>query len=248
MADEPVQLKPFIVSESKVGGQAPGLKNLSLTQFYNVALRDGFARGYLFRVKNITNVNLGDTIIYATSGKIPDRRVNIATVNYQSYNFRVPMNAEYPDKENWSLNFYCDGKYYIRSVLEDWSKSIYNPDTFTAKRDFSSYNLEMVLLKPDETSLKEIRTYKLIGCIPTLVSTPQYNVRTSGEIVTVNVTMAFQYIEAADVLSKAEPAGLIDKINKFTKSVKNVTGQVKQITSAVNNVATATRTLRNIRR
>jgi hypothetical protein len=252
--DNPIMMEPFkigIPKETPAGSKektAPGLQSYSFLQFYNVALREGFARSYLFRVKNISNVPLGDALIYVTSGKIPDRKINTATVNYQSYSFRVPMNADYPDKENWQLNFYCDKNYFIRGILEEWSKNIYNPDTFSTKKEFTAYDLEMVLLEPTETELKEKRIYRLIGCIPTLISTPQYNIKTSGEIMTVNASLAFQYVETADVKTAAKPLTFIDKINKFAKGVKNITGQVKEITGAVNSVATATTTLRTATR
>lgn len=226
----------------------PGLNSFTTSDFYKVALQQGLARSFLFRIESISNVKLGQTLIYATTGKIPDRKINTTTVEYQSYDFRVPMTADYPDKGNWTMTFYCDKNYFLRSILENWSKSIYDPDTFTATTNLGNYDIQMVLLESTSSELKKIKRYKLIGCIPTLISTPTYNVTKSGEIVTVNVTIAFQYIETEDIQSKSRPENLIDKINKFTKGVRNVTSGVKQITTAVNNVATTARALRNIRR
>lgn len=246
--ENPIMTQPYVVSDSKVQATPPGLSNFATLDFYKVATQQGFARSFLFRIEEISNVKLGQALIYATTGKIPDRKINTTTVEYQSYDFRVPMAADYPDKGNWTMTFYCDKNYFLRSTLENWSKSLYNPDTFTAATNLGNYDIQMVLLEPTSGELKKIRRYKLVGCIPTLVSTPTYNVTRSGEIVTVNVTVAFQYIETEDIQSRSRPETLIDKINKFTKGVKNVTSGVKQITSAVNSVATASRTLRTTSR
>lgn len=242
----PVLLPAF--KEEGTDRSVPKLEGFSLSNFYQVALQEGLARSFLFRVKSISNVDLGHTLLYAISGKIPDRKINTTTVNYQSYSFRVPMAADYPDKENWSLKFYCDKNYYLRATLEAWSRNIYNPNTFISKTNQGDYDIEIVLLEPVSDQLIERRSYKLIGCIPTVISTPEYNTTRSGEIVTVNTTIAFQYVEVKNILTAKRPETLIDKINKFTKGVKNVTSGVKQITTAVNNVATTARALRNIRR
>lgn len=258
--DSPVQLPPFNVNEPpfrtvlqpfKVSGKetkAPPLQGFSLSNFYQVARQEGFARSFLFRVKSISNVDLGHTLLYAISAKIPDRKINTTTINYQSYSFRVPMAADYPDKENWSLKFYCDANYYLRSTLEDWSKSLYNPNTFKSTATLNEFNIELVLLQPTSNQLVERQIYKLIGCIPVLINTPDYNTTRSGDIVTVNTTIAFQYVESNVIPMTKQPESLIDKINKFTKGVKNVTSGVKQITSAVNNVAGVSRTLRTTAR
>lgn len=229
-------------------GANTGLKDYTLNQFYDVAKRDGFARGFLFRITNIRNVNLGDSLIYATAGKIPDRKINTATVNHRSYTFRVPMNAEYPDSQGWAVKFYSDSKNHIRNVLEDWSESYYSVTNLTSNSNINFNDLEMVLLNVTENGLEPVATYKLIGCYPTLISNSGYSTTNSGEIVTVTATLAFQYVTIAYNAANVKEESLIDKINNITKKIKGVTSTIKQVTSTVSNVSQAVSNLKNIRR
>jgi hypothetical protein len=238
----PIVMRAFNVAENK------GLVDYSLNRFYDVAKRDGFARGYLFRITNISNVPLGDSLIYATAGKIPDRKINTATVNHRSYTFRVPMNAEFPDSQGWSVKFYSDSKNHIRNILEDWSNSYYSVTNFTSNTNINYHDLEMVLLSVTENGLEPVATYRLIGCYPTLISNSSYSTTNSGEIVTVTATLAFQYVAITYNAANAKEESLIDKINNITKKIKGVTSTIKQVTGTVSNVSQAVRNLKNIRR
>jgi hypothetical protein len=191
-----------------------------IKHFYKTATLRGLARNNLYRVKSIgeifNNTNNADLLIYARDGIVPSRAIQTASINYKDFELPVPMAAKYPENNSWSITFYCDKNYTLRTLFETWSREIYDEHTHTQKAGLS--NIEVVLLDNSDLSqnareLKEIRSYFLVGAFPVNVGSMQYNVGSTGEFVTLPVNLAFQYVISQDLTlyttpdTSASPAG-----------------------------------------
>jgi hypothetical protein len=172
-----------------------------IQEFYRTAVDRGLARTNLFRIKNIEGIfNSEDTdlLIYAQGGSIPSRSISTAKVSFKTFDFVVPMAASYPENQSWSVTFYCDTDYILRDIFEGWSRK-----TFDEHKQINTSNLvnmEVVLLDNSSASptevpkMAEVRNYKFIGCFPTQVGAMSYSVGNAGDLATMSVTIAFQYI------------------------------------------------------
>lgn len=171
-----------------------------IQDFYKTATSRGIARDNLFRIKSIGDVfdsNSDDLLIYAKTGTVPSRNINTAKVNFKSFEYVVPMGAFYPENTNWPITFLCDSKYVLRDVLETWSRSTFDEHNQLNVKNL--VNIDAVLLNNSFTDItnnsrmKEVRSYKFIGCFPTNVGAMSYNTESTGAFVTCSVNIAFQY-------------------------------------------------------
>ena len=127
------------------------MSQYGIKDFYTAAQRYGLARNNVFRVKTITDgvfLDGEDTAlyVYAKEGSIPSRQIATGNVSYKSFNFVVPLEAKYPENTAWTLTFYSDQDYIIRSLLEKWSKNTFNEHGHTSTLNFTQCDLELVLL------------------------------------------------------------------------------------------------------
>jgi len=182
-----------------------------IQDFYKTAFTYGLGRDNLFRLKNITNDaflpnSLQDLYVFAKSAMIPSRIVNQAKVSWKSFEFNVPLGISYPEATSWPVTFYSDQSHIIRSLFELWSKKTFSEHGHFSMTDFGNCDIEMVLLdsstKNNKNDLndqdREIAMYKLKGCYPTNTGTIQYDATSSGTIVSLNINLAFQYIESTN--------------------------------------------------
>jgi hypothetical protein len=188
-----------------------------LQDFYKTATRYGFARDNLLRLEQITgiikdsnktpvaaNVFPADEkdknfFVYMKSGVIPSRKVNAGRVSYKSFSFNVPMEAEYPENQGYAVEFYCDKYYIIRDILERWSNATFNEHQFISSTNFGECNVSMALLDNSDPTMqlenmRIIKRYTLHGAYPLLVGAVNYNTSSAGAIVSLPVTLAFQYV------------------------------------------------------
>lgn len=232
---------------------APGY---DIVHFYNTVTKRGLARNNLYRINSIGSIftaeSNADLLIYAKDGFVPSRSIDTQTVKYKAFDFVVPMSAKYPENTAWVVTFYCDKSYVLRSILESWSRATYDEHQHTQELSFAANDIEIVLLDnsnidPSKRILKPIKTYKLIGAFPVNIGALQYSVESSGEFVTQQVTMAFQYViteqeQTAPFLNTAptrtplEPLNKIQKFNEVANRVGKVANQVTGALSRVNNL------------
>lgn len=179
---------------------APGY---DIAHFYNTATRRGLARNNLYRIKSIGEIfdatDNADLLIYAKDGILPSRAIDTQTVKFKSFDFVVPMAAKYPENTSWNITFYCDKSYVLRGLLESWSRYTFDEHQHVQTQSFNLTDIDIVLLDNSDPSsenreLKEIKTYKLVGTFPVNVGALQYNYGSSGEFVTQQVSIAFQYV------------------------------------------------------
>jgi len=179
-----------------------------IQDFYSAVQSYGLARNNVFRVKQITNdVFLpdegSDLYVYAKEGSIPSRNIAAGKVSFKSFDFNVPLNAYYPENQGWNVTFYSDRFYIIRSLLERWSKGTFNEHGHVSTFAFGDCDVEIALIENDSSIEGDINSqsrervvYNLRGCYPTSIGSISYNATSSGEVVSVTATLAFQYMES----------------------------------------------------
>ena len=126
-----------------------------ITEFYNIITTRGLARNNVFRIKSIGGifgVEDSDLLIYAQGGSIPSRQISSSIVSFKTFDYIVPMTANYPENASWPVTFYCDSGYRLRDILETWSRS-----TFDEHKNISIVqglvDIELVLI---ENSIKNL--------------------------------------------------------------------------------------------
>jgi hypothetical protein len=182
-----------------------------LQDFYKTATRYSFARNNLLRLQNISGdtkdnkpifpIKTGnvDFYIYLRTGSIPSRKINTATVNWKSFQFHVPLEAEYPESTSFPVTFYCDKYYIMRDIFERWSDATYNEHTFSTNTNFYDCNVQLDLLDNSDpnvsiTEMKTVKKYTLYGCFPNNIGQLSYDTSSSGEVVSQSANLTFQYL------------------------------------------------------
>lgn len=182
-----------------------------LQDFYKTITRYGLARDNLLRLSNITgtagdgkplfptNPTDKNFSIYLKTSSLPNRRINTLNVNFMSFPFNVPMEAEYPENNSFPVTFYCDKYYIIRDIFERWSDTLYNEHAFATTTNFYKCNVELHLLDNSDinTPLESMRVVKkltLFGCFPNSIGSIAYDTSSNGNVVTVNTNLTFQYL------------------------------------------------------
>lgn len=165
--------------------------------------------------------NHSELLIFAKDGTIPSRQINTGKVNYKAFSFVVPLDAQYPENASWKVTFYSDSQYTLRQLMEAWSVGTYNEHSNTSSLAWIDCNIQIDLIDyyntrdaktPSNTLKKEVsgfsslptsdmpvrRAYTLVGCFPTNIGQISYDNTSTGSIVTLDLTLAFQYIISED--------------------------------------------------
>lgn len=172
--------------------------NQTIQNFYEKAIATDFARDINFRVLSISagGTTLDqDVLIYAKSGRVPEREINNQEVPYSGLTFNVPGTVSYPDSSGYEIEFYCDETAGVREIFEDLSRQVFDEDTTSGDYSTPARDNVITLVQLDK-QLNEIRRYKLIGCYVQKVGQLEYPfAEGTGEVVSFPVTLAYQYFE-----------------------------------------------------
>jgi len=194
-------------------------RGYKIQDFYQAATKFGLARNNAFRIKNISGDagdffagNMGDLLIFAKDGTIPSRVIKTGEVKYKAFNFVVPLEAQYPENQSWRVTFYCDGNYILRQLLEKWSVGTYNEHSNNSNLSWTNCNIDLALVDYTNGGMIENRIYTLVGCFPTNVGSLSFDTTSTGAPLTLDMTLAFQYIIAGD-----------EKINTSNNLSSNIT-------------------------
>jgi hypothetical protein len=222
-----------------------------IRDFYTTATKYGLARNNMFRVKSISNnifqPGTDELLVFAKSGSIPSRVINTAKVSFKSFDFVVPMNASYPENQGWSIEFYCDNSYIIRSMLEQWSKGTFNEHGHFRDMQWHNCDIELVLLDvssdigdpydPDPINSGEDRetmSYTLRGCFPLNIGAMSYNSTGSGEVVSMQTTLAFQYVESNNNAAPVSDIRVFGSGNNILNKIENTI--IKQLVKKIGGI------------
>ena len=167
----------------------------TIRDFYQVAQARDFTRNFQFRVTSIMDrgneVLDQDGLLYITAAELPAREISNKTVAFMGLSFNVPGAATYPGSAGYSITFRSDMEQQIRTIMEDWSRAIFDDRTSTGTyRIFANNKLTMDLL---DQNYNTIRQYVLHGIWPQSVGALAYDLSGDGDIVTLGVTLCYQY-------------------------------------------------------
>ena len=171
----------------------------NITSFYRVAQTRDFARQFQFRVVRFGNTGFGENdLVYIETASLPGRSITNQTVPYMGLPFNIPGTATYPGSTGYSVTFRCDQRYDIRNVLEQNTFQTFNDETSTGDYGTPSDSsvLIMQLFDKDMTTISE---YTLYGVYVQAINDIAYNVGDSGTIVTMPVTLAYQFWRKTNV-------------------------------------------------
>ena len=194
----------------------------TITDFYRVAQERDFSRDFHFRVLSIdagdsAGVSFDeDDLVYVRSASLPGRTIQNKQAQYMGMNFNIPGSVTYPGSEGWALEFYSDQAARLRAIFESWSFDIFDDASSTGNYNTPSQNSVINLLQLD-AQLEGVAEYKLYGCYLTDLGEVGYTPSAgSGEPMTFNATMAYQYWRreksSAKSLFRNMGNGIVDKI------------------------------------
>jgi hypothetical protein len=195
-----------------------------IASFYQTATRRGFARTNLFRINSISRnsstnpvnntdiytpiQNTENLFLYAQDGIIPSRNITVTSVDFKAFKYNIPMVASYPEAAgSWSVTFFCDRDYILRNVFEQWSVDTFDEHTSLSNQpNWWDCNIVLDLINnsgPNDTNTyPAVRRYTLVGAFLQNVSSMKYEVKSGGDIATMQANLGFQYITSEDLLTQ----------------------------------------------
>jgi len=167
----------------------------SIQHFYKVAQTRDFARDFQFRVLDVSNkgvpVFTEDDLVYATTATLPGKQISPKDVPYNGFNFRIPGTVTYNNSDGFTIGFYCDATTNARIQMENWVTETFNDETTTG--DGVIHNNSTITLVQLDTKFEPLRTYKLFGVFPVNSGDIGYSMVGTGEVVNMDVTLAYQF-------------------------------------------------------
>jgi len=188
----------------------------TIQDFYKVAQTRDFTRDFQFRVLDVSNkgvpVFTEDDLVYATTATLPGKQISPKEVPYNGFTFRIPGTVTYNNSDGFGIDFYCDATTNSRIALENWITETFNDETSTG--DGVIHNNSTITLAQLDTKFEVLRTYKLFGVFPVQAGDIGYSMVGSGEVMTVNLTFAYQFFRRDNELNTA-----INAIGKLAGAV-----------------------------
>lgn len=169
-----------------------------ISDFYRVAAARDFQRDIQFRVLSISpggttqSFNEND-LVYARAASLPARAINNVTTSYMGLKFNIPGVVNYPNSENYTLEFYNDARNNIRQKFEDWSRDTFN-DTNSTGNYFTPTQASTIDLIQLDAQMEKVAQYQLVGVSIRNVGDIAYNfAEGTGNIIKFPVTLAYHY-------------------------------------------------------
>ena len=197
------------------------LNTSGIRQFYDRAIKHGFARDFQFRVLRMGSWMSGDgdndPLLYLSTATLPGRTVQPIAVPYIGLNFQVPGAANYNSNSGWAVTFRCDETLKIRNLLEDWSRAIFDDRTSTGSTiPDNSINNDVELVSIDNQGNAR-KTITLRGAWVSNVGDLTYNLGGTGAVVTCQATIAYQYWEETGPRSYIKPLQPVDQARSMNE-------------------------------
>jgi hypothetical protein len=171
------------------------LETTGIENFYNAAILNDFARQNLFRVVSLGGTKFSiNELMYITTTTLPGRAINNIQVPFMGLQFNVPGTAQYPNSNAWNVTFRIPQNLSVRRKFEDWTKIVFNDETSTGAYNIPSKDSsnQIIITLIDKIG-NPIRTYTLYGAYCLNTGDMTLDITTAGEIVTQQVTLAYQY-------------------------------------------------------
>lgn len=169
----------------------------TIQDFYTQAQAKDFARSNLFRVLSINFGNgtplFGETdLVYARTASLPAKSITNVPAPYMGLQFNVPGVATYPDSDGYALNFYSDESQALREKFLGIVNNTFDDATSTGNYFMPKQTAVIDLVQLDKT-LTKVAQYQLVGASIRNVGALAYDITSTGEIQTFDVTVAYHY-------------------------------------------------------
>ena len=174
-------------------------EGLGIGAFYRQALNKDFSRDHQMRVINIGPGGFitKEDNVYITTAVLPGYAIANQAVPFMGMQFNIPGSGNFPGSDAWAVTFRCDAQLNIRQKVIDWQKSVFNAfpdDTLNSVGAYGPKGTDTyVKLAVFDRDGRTVRGVNLIGCYPTLVGEIAYDATQNGNVVTMGVTLAYQW-------------------------------------------------------
>jgi hypothetical protein len=171
------------------------LDTTGIENFYNAASTYDFARQNLFRVVSLGgNKFTLNELMYITTTTLPSRAINNVAVPFMGLQFNVPGTANYPNSNGWNVTFRVPQNLSIRKKFENWTRLVFDDTTSSGAYNIPSKDISnQIILSLIDKNGNAITTYTLYGAYCVSTGDMTLDVTTAGEIITQQVTLAYQY-------------------------------------------------------
>jgi hypothetical protein len=172
---------------------------MGIGAFYNQALQKDFSRDHQMRVISIGPGGFikQEDNVYITTAVLPGYNIANQAVPYMGLQFNVPGSGNFPGSDAWVVTFRCDAQLNLREKILGWQKSVFNAFPDDALNSVGAYGPKGIDTYADlavfDRDGKSVRSLKLIGCYPTSLGEIAYDATANGNVVTMPVTLAYQW-------------------------------------------------------
>ena len=166
--------------------------------FYRVASSRDFQRDVQFRVLSISpggsTVSFSeDDLVYARAANLPARAISNIQTHFMGLNYNIPGISQYPDSENYRLEFYNPINNSLYQQFENWSRDIFD-DASSTGNYFPSTQASTINLIQLNTNMNMVQQYQLVGVSIRKVGGIEYKMAEgTGQYVTFPVDLSYHY-------------------------------------------------------
>lgn len=174
-------------------------QGMGIGAFYRQALAKDFSRDHQMRVLAIgpNGFITKEDNVYITTATLPGYNIANQAVPFMGLQFNVPGSANFPGSDAWAVTFRCDAQLNIREKVLGWQKSVFNAFPDEASNSVGAYSPKGAETYADlavfDRDGQTVRGCRLIGCYPTALGEISYDATAAGNIVTMQVTLAYQW-------------------------------------------------------
>ena len=131
-----------------------------------------------------------------TASRLPESTLGEIAVPFRGRNIYVT--GDRPAPEPWTVTFFNDTDFMVRTAMERWHNGINNFADNTGVTNAADYQTDLFVeqLDRDETVLK---SYIFKSAYPLTVAPIELSSATAGELETFDVTWRYQHFEASGV-------------------------------------------------
>lgn len=173
----------------------------NISTFKSLALPTGGARPSLFQVTladppGIPLAAKTKFTFTCRAAQLPQSSVGTIEIPYFGRKIKIAGDRVF---QNWQVTVMNDEDFSVRDMMEAWSNHLNTHETNIRRTPTeNSYKSEMEVIQfgkggPSGDSAIPIRTYKLIGAFPTVVSPIALDWNTTDQIETFDVTFEYDY-------------------------------------------------------
>ena len=186
-----------------------------ITNFYQTAVYNDFARVFQFRLDSLKIGNIDWTydssgeLVYVETANLPGRTINNIPVPFMGVSFNVPGNTSFPGSNNYPLTIRCDQQYALRAELEDELVRLFSISTTTGNystpNDTQQLTMTLFGKSQDANGPTAVRQYTLVGLYLVSLQDTQYDVKDTGNVALINPVFAYQYWTVASAAPGTSP-------------------------------------------